>query len=60
MLGSAVVTIYNGTGSKVFRREIETKRFRSTTVDISELSAGYYTLEFVCNGTTVKEKFIKY
>ncbi|MCD8166861.1 MAG: S8 family serine peptidase [Bacteroides sp.] len=59
-LGSAVITIYNGTGSKVFSKEIETKRFTSTTVDISGLSAGYYTLEFVCNGTTAKEKFIKY
>lgn len=58
--GKATVIIYNSIGSKVFRQSIETKRHISSSLNISKLAAGYYTMEYICNGNSIREKFIKY
>ncbi len=59
LAGEAIVTIVNGTGSIVMRKGLQTVRFERTTLDITKLAAGYYTLEYVCNGNKVTENFVK-
>lgn len=60
LAGNALVTLYNGTGSLVYRKSIQLKRYVTTAIDIRQLAAGYYTLECVRNETKVNVKFIKY
>lgn len=60
LAGNAVVNIYNGTGNRVFRKSVRTIRYTTLSLDISKLASGYYTLEYECNGSKVKEKFVKY
>lgn len=60
LAGKARITIYNNTGASIYSKEIETRRYTFTNIDISILSAGYYTFEYSCNGTTIQDKFIKY
>lgn len=60
LAGDARISIYNGTGSLVYRKQVKTKKYVVTTLDIIRLAAGYYTLDYECNGNKVKEKFIKY
>lgn len=58
--GNATVTIYNNLGNKVFRKSITAKQYMTTSLDISKLAGGYYTMEYECNGKNIKERFIKY
>lgn len=60
LAGNAVITIYNGTGNKVFRKSMRTTRYGNISLDISKLAIGYYILEYECNGSKIKEKFVKY
>ena len=60
LAGNAVITVYNSIGSKVYRKSMELGRYVTNQLDLSKLSAGYYTLLYECNGKTAKEKFIKY
>ena len=58
--GNASVTLYNGTGSKVLSQSLKVERYTNTSIDIRKLAPGFYTVEYVCNGNKMKEKFIKY
>lgn len=58
--GSARLQLYNGTGYKVYDQPVSVGVYAWFTLDVSNLSAGYYTLKYECNGKTVKENFIKY
>lgn len=58
--GEAIISIYNSTGIKVLRKSIKTRQYALNSVDISNLSAGYFVFQYECNGNTIKEKFIKY
>lgn len=60
LAGNAVITLYNGTGNKVFRKSMKTTRYSTASLDISKLASGYYTLEYECSANKVKEKFVKY
>lgn len=60
MAGEGQLTIYNSMGSKVLSQHLKLETLTLHSVDISKLSAGYYLLEYICNGIEVKEKFIKY
>lgn len=60
LAGSAIITIYNGTGNRVFRKNIKTTRYNTVSLDISKIAAGYYILEYECSGNKIKEKFAKY
>ncbi len=60
LAGNAVITIYNSAGSKVYTKNMDVKRYILSSIDISKLSAGYYVLEYKCNGNKIKESFIKY
>lgn len=60
LAGDAVITIYNSAGSKVYSKNMDVKRYILSSIDISKLSAGYYVLEYKCNGNKIKESFIKY
>ena len=60
LIGNATITIYNSIGNKVFIKNEKTRQYITISIDISKLSAGYYTLQYDCNGFTIKKKFIKY
>lgn len=60
LAGDGELTIYNGTGFQVYRQGLSMSAYAWFKLDVSRLSAGYYTLKYVCNGLTVKENFIKY
>lgn len=60
LAGNAMITIYNSAGSKVYSKNMDVKRYILSSIDISKLSAGYYVLEYKCNGNKIKEPFIKY
>lgn len=60
LAGQAIIAIYNSTGNKILQKEIVTKRYVLFSLDIHELAAGYYTLQYECNEQVIKEKFIKY
>lgn len=52
--------VYNSTGGKVFDSKRGVMAMSITTIDVSKLAAGYYTMEYQCNGCTMKQNFIKY
>ena len=58
--GEATLTVRNSIGNVVFRTALETRKYLSMSVDISRLSAGYYVLEYSCNGQTWTKRFVKY
>lgn len=58
--GDATITIYNSIGNKVLRKSLTIKPYITTTLDISKLATGYYTIEYTCEGNNIKEKFLKY
>ena len=58
--GEATLTVRNSIGNVVFRTALETRKYMSKSVDISRLSAGYYVLEYSCNGQTWTKRFVKY
>ncbi|MCC8174742.1 MAG: S8 family serine peptidase [Odoribacter sp.] len=60
LAGNALLTIYNSIGNKVFYKNMNVRRYAISSIDISGLAAGHYTLEYECNDNKVKEKFIKY
>lgn len=60
LAGNSVITIYNSTGNIVFRKSVKTTRYDTISLDISKLATGYYILEYKCNGSKIKEKFVKY
>ena len=60
LAGDGELTLYNGTGYQVYRQTVTVRAYSWFTLDVSRLSAGYYTLRYACNGTNVKENFIKY
>ena len=60
LAGNARIIIYNSTGGKVFDSKRGVMAMSITTIDVSKLAAGYYTMEYQCNGRTMKQNFIKY
>jgi len=60
LAGNARIIIYNSTGGKVFDSKRGVMAMSITTIDVSKLAAGYYTMEYQCNGCTMKQNFIKY
>ena len=60
MAGNGELTLYNGIGNKVLSLHLELAAASLHSVDISKLSAGYYTLVYRANGMDIREKFIKY
>ena len=60
MAGEGLLTLYNSLGNKVLSQTLKLGAATLHSVDISKLSAGYYLLEYKCNGIEAKEKFIKY
>ena len=58
--GEATLTVRNSIGNVVLRTALETRKYMSKSVDISRLSAGYYVLEYSCNGQTWTKRFVKY
>lgn len=60
LAGDGELTLYNGAGYQVYRQAVTVRAYSWFTLDVSRLSAGYYTLGYACNGTNVKENFIKY
>ena len=60
MAGNGELTLYNGIGNKVLSLHLELEAASLHSVDITKLSAGYYTLVYRANGMEIREKFIKY
>ena len=60
LAGDGQLQIYNGTGYKVYDAEVTLKIYSWYTLDVSALSAGYYTLKYSCNGKSAKANFVKY
>lgn len=60
LAGNARIIIYNSTGGKVLDAKRGVMAMSMTTIDVSKLAAGYYTMEYQCNGHTMKQNFIKY
>ena len=60
LAGDATISIYNSIGTVVLRTNIRTSQYIDSSIDISKLSAGYYTLTYEHDSNTIKEKFIKY
>ena len=60
LAGEGELRLYSSTGQQVYRQAVSFKPYEWFSLDVSRLSAGYYTVQYACNGTTVKENFIKY
>lgn len=60
LAGEGELTLYDAAGHRVYRQTLTLGAYACFTLDVSRLSAGYYSLQYACNGTTVKENFIKY
>ena len=60
MSGNGKLILYNGIGSKVLDLHLELEAASLHAVDITKLSAGYYTLVYQAKGMEIREKFIKY
>lgn len=60
LAGEGELRLYSSTGQQVYRQAVSVKPYEWFSLDVSRLSAGYYTVQYACNGTTVKENFIKY
>lgn len=60
LAGDAVLSIVNGTGSLVWKKNIKTYKFKTVLVDIAKLAAGYYTVTYECNDSKIINKIIKY
>lgn len=60
LAGNARIIIYNSTGGKVLDVTRGVTSMSITTIDVNKLAAGYYTMEYQCNGHTMKQNFIKY
>lgn len=60
MAGQAKILIYNSAGVKVLGVSVNVQTQIVNSLDISKIAAGYYILEYICNGHTVKRNFIKY
>lgn len=60
MAGAAQITIYSSMGAKVQAVSMTVQTKVLNTLNISSLSAGYYMMEYTCNGYTIKQNFIKY
>ncbi|MDR1517979.1 MAG: S8 family serine peptidase [Dysgonamonadaceae bacterium] len=58
--GEALLSFINGTGSLVMRKKLTVTRFKPSSVDISALAAGYYTLLYAIGGNEIRERIIKY
>ena len=58
--GAAQVSIYSSMGTKVFEKVTECKPYVRTTLNVSNLSAGYYLFELKTVKGTWKYQFIKY
>ncbi len=50
MAGNGELTLYNGIGNKVLSLHLELEAASLHSVDITKLSAGYYTLVIRANG----------
>lgn len=60
MSGNGKLILYNGIGSKVLDLHLKLEAASLHAVDITKLSAGYYTLVYQAKGMEIREKFIKY
>lgn len=60
MAGDVQVNIYNSTGIKVMGQKVQVQPRMLTFIDIEKLSGGYYIMEYVGNGETIRLDFIKY
>ena len=60
MSGDGKLILYHGIGSKVLDLHLKIEAASLHAVDITKLSAGYYTLVYQAKGMEIREKFIKY
>ena len=60
LAGEGQLQIYSSTGYKVYDATVTVGIYTWFSLDVSALSAGYYTLKYTSGGNTAKENFIKY